>query len=85
MIQIPYKNNQILGVVYLDQLRSEEINDDQYFCLDVDDKIVLVNKEKTEGPNQWIFSNITLDTFHWESKTSFDNGKSWVTNEMYRE
>ena len=52
-------------------------------CLEaekIDDKIVLVNKEKTEGLNQWIFSNITLDTFHWESKTSFDNGKSWVTN-----
>ncbi|MDO4772806.1 MAG: hypothetical protein Q4A72_04530 [Bacillota bacterium] len=46
----------------------------------ISEKIVLVNKSETEFLNHWVFSDITPETFHWESKTSFDGGESWMTN-----
>ena len=50
----------------------------------VNDEIILINKSETENLNLWIFSDITADTFHWENKTSFDKGVTWIINgEVY--
>ena len=50
----------------------------------VNDEIILTNKSETENLNLWIFSDITADTFHWENKTSFDKGATWIINgEVY--
>lgn len=42
--------------------------------------IVLTNVDRKDCLNQWIFSDILSDSFHWESRTSFDDGKSWIIN-----
>ena len=50
----------------------------------VNDEIILTNKSETENLNLWIFSDIRSDTFHWENKTSFDKGATWIINgEVY--
>lgn len=47
---------------------------------EADGDIVITNRNTAEGLNQWVFSDIMRDSFHWESKTSFDGGKSWKIN-----
>ncbi len=37
-------------------------------------------KGTENGLNLWVFDTISKSNFHWESKTSFDNGKTWITN-----
>lgn len=44
------------------------------------DKIILTNLSNDNGLNLWIFDDISTSQFHWENKTSFDQGKTWVTN-----
>ena len=46
----------------------------------VEDKIVLTNISNDKGINLWVFDDISPSKFHWENKTSFDNGKTWITN-----
>lgn len=46
----------------------------------VDDTIILTNLNNDSGLNLWVFDNISNSNFHWENKTSFDNGKTWITN-----
>ncbi|KYM46585.1 hypothetical protein [Fusobacterium necrophorum] len=46
----------------------------------INEEIILVNQDKTKGINHWIFSEITPNTFHWENKSSLDNGKTWIIN-----
>ena len=43
-------------------------------------KIILTNLSNDNGLNLWIFDDISTSQFHWENKTSFDQGKTWVTN-----
>ncbi len=46
----------------------------------IEDKIILKNLSSDDELNLWIFDNISTLKFHWESKTSFDGGKTWRTN-----
>ncbi len=46
----------------------------------VEDRIVLTNLSNDKGMNLWVFDNISTSKFHWENKTSLDNGKTWITN-----
>lgn len=46
----------------------------------INDEIILVNKDETEKLNQWVFSNIASDAFHWENRTSLDGGRTWMIN-----
>lgn len=46
----------------------------------VEDKIILTNLNNDNGLNLWVFDNISNSNFHWENRTSFDNGKTWITN-----
>ena len=46
----------------------------------VEDKIVLTSISNDKGINLWVFDDISPSKFHWENKTSFDNGKTWITN-----
>lgn len=46
----------------------------------VEDKIILTNLNDNNGVNLWVFDNISDSKFHWENRTSFDNGKTWITN-----
>ena len=41
-----------------------------------DDEIVLEGTNTTGYKENWIYSNITLDSFDWRAETSPDNGKS---------
>ena len=43
----------------------------------VGNQIIAVNKDSSGGLNQWVFSDITLNTFHWQNRTSFDDGHTW--------
>jgi len=43
----------------------------------VGNQIIVNNKDSSEGLNQWIFSDITQNSFHWQNRTSFDNGITW--------
>jgi len=47
----------------------------------VGDDIVLTRKDVTEGIVQWMFTEITKDTFHWLNRTSMDGGGTWEITE----
>ncbi|MBS6062493.1 hypothetical protein [Criibacterium bergeronii] len=50
----------------------------------IGDEIILTNLDKSNGLNLWVFSDITSNRFHWENKSSFDDGKTWQINgEVY--
>jgi len=43
-------------------------------------QIIVENKDVTDGLNQWVFSDITPTSFHWQNRTSNDKGNSWLVN-----
>lgn len=43
----------------------------------VGEQIIVHNKSESEGLTQWIFSDITPSSFHWQNQTSSDSGESW--------
>lgn len=43
--------------------------------------IVLEDSDTADGITQWIFSEITAQSFHWRSVTSVDQGRTWHLNE----
>lgn len=50
----------------------------------VGDDIVLTNQDKSEGLNQWLFTEITPTSFHWLNQSSADAGKTWrINGELY--
>jgi len=50
----------------------------------IESDIVLTNQDKSDGLNQWIFTDITPISFHWLNRTSKDNGNTWQINgELY--
>ena len=46
----------------------------------VGDQIIVKNIDETNGLNEWVFSDITAQTFHWQNRTSYDNGTTWQVN-----
>jgi len=50
----------------------------------VGDQIIVVNKDDSDGLNQWVFSDVTSSSFHWQNRTSYDKGNNWCINfELY--
>jgi len=43
-------------------------------------QIIVKNKSESEGVAQWVFSDITPNSFHWQNRTSYDNGVTWTVN-----
>ena len=43
-------------------------------------QIIVKNKSESEGLTQWVFSDITPDAFHWQNRTSYDEGVTWNIN-----
>jgi len=47
-------------------------------------QIIAENKDDSDAINQWVFSDVTHDSFHWQNRTSHDGGASWnVIFELY--
>jgi len=46
----------------------------------VGDQIIMTNKDKSDGLNQWVFSDVTPTSFHWQNRTSYDDGATWRVN-----
>jgi hypothetical protein len=46
-----------------------------------DDRIVLRGVDTDGIPIRWTFSEITLNSFHWQGAKSHDGGKSWKIDE----
>ncbi len=52
----------------------------------VNEQIIITNLDTSNGLNEWVFSDITEDTFHWQNRSSFDEGKTWIVNgELFAE
>jgi len=43
----------------------------------IGDQIVVRNKDEADGLNEWVFSDVTPDLFHWQNRTSYDQGATW--------
>ena len=43
----------------------------------VGNQIIVTNKDDSDGLNQWVFSDITPDSFHWQNRTTNNNGAAW--------
>jgi len=43
-------------------------------------QIIVTNKDTSDGLNEWVFSDITPTSFHWQNRTSHDNGATWNVN-----
>jgi hypothetical protein len=46
----------------------------------VGEQIIVTNQDTSDGLNQWVFSDITPITFHWQNRTSHDGGTTWQVN-----
>lgn len=46
----------------------------------VGEQIIIKNKSESDGLTQWVFSDITPNSFHWQNRTSHDNGVTWNVN-----
>ena len=46
----------------------------------VGNQIIVENQDNSDGLNQWVFSDITPNSFHWQNRTSYDNGATWRVN-----
>jgi len=46
----------------------------------VEDQIIVRNKDESDGLNQWVFSDVTANSFHWQNRTSYDDGGTWCVN-----
>ena len=43
----------------------------------VGEQIIVENKNDSDALTQWVFSDITSRSFHWQNRTSRDNGATW--------
>ena len=43
-------------------------------------QIIVTNKDASDGRNEWVFSDITPASFHWQNRTSYDDGATWHVN-----
>ncbi|MCL2562577.1 MAG: hypothetical protein FWE08_00880 [Oscillospiraceae bacterium] len=43
----------------------------------VGEQIIVTNKSDPDTLTQWVFSGITKNKFHWQNRTSHDNGTTW--------
>jgi len=43
----------------------------------VERQIIVTNTDNSEGLNQWVFSDITPTSFHWQNRVTKDNGNTW--------
>jgi len=46
----------------------------------VGEQIIVKNKSESDRVTQWVFSDITSNSFHWQNRTSNDNGVTWNVN-----
>ena len=46
----------------------------------IDNQIIVENKDASDGLNQWVFSDMTPVSFHWQNRTSYDSGNTWQVN-----
>ncbi len=46
----------------------------------VGSEFIMVKQGTANGITQWLFTDVTPDSFHWMNRTSFDNGSTWKTN-----
>ncbi|MCL2857165.1 MAG: hypothetical protein FWE19_05520 [Oscillospiraceae bacterium] len=46
----------------------------------VGNQIIVRNKDESDGLNEWVFSDITQSSFHWQNRTSYDDGATWSVN-----
>ncbi len=54
----------------------------EFVARKVGEEIVLEGKTVESGfPEQWIFSNITADSFRWHAEETHDSGKTWILTE----
>ena len=44
---------------------------------EVGNQIIVTNKDDADGLNQWVFSDITQNSFHWQNRTSDNTGITW--------
>jgi len=44
----------------------------------VGEQIIVKDKNESEGLTQWVFSDITPSSFHWQNKKSNDDGATWI-------
>ena len=58
------------GYGYMTILEAKQVNN----------QIVVENKDPSDGLNQWVFSDITQTSFHWQNRTSYDGGVTWCVN-----
>lgn len=50
----------------------------------IGEQIIVKNKDESDGLNQWVFSEITPSSFHWQNRKSYDDGITWsVIFELY--
>lgn len=47
------------------------------------EQIILENLDQTCGLNQWVFSDITENSFHWQNKTLLDNLTWRINGELF--
>ena len=41
------------------------------------EQIIATNKDASGGLNQWVFSDVTPVSFHWQNRTTQDDGATW--------
>ncbi|MDR0462634.1 MAG: hypothetical protein LBG64_00185 [Pseudomonadales bacterium] len=46
-------------------------------AMQIGEQIIVKNKTETEGLAEWVFSDITPNSFHWQNRTSNDDGVTW--------
>jgi hypothetical protein len=47
----------------------------------IGDEIVLEGQNPDGFPLRWIFSDVTVSSFHWHDEVSEDEGKTWFLQE----
>ena len=43
----------------------------------VGEQIIVRNQDEADGLNEWVFSDVMPDSFHWQNRTSYDQGATW--------
>jgi len=43
----------------------------------VGEQIIVSSKSEMDGMTQWVFSDVTPDSFHWQNRKSSDGGVTW--------
>lgn len=60
--------------------------DGNMYVLEAEQKgneIILTNQDKTDGLNQWMFTDITPDSFHWMNRTLIENDTWRINGELF--